>query len=77
MRTELEWDLRELEIAWARRRSRLVELQQRVERSGMTRPTRSAEERAWLEQRGDLPPTREVPTPVSEQGSTPRAERTR
>jgi hypothetical protein len=67
-----EWDLDELEETWARRRARLERLAGRVDRRGMTRPRRSPAEREWLERRGELPPTVEIPTPLNEQGSTPK-----
>jgi hypothetical protein len=66
------WDLSWLEEVWARRRARLGGLADRVARRGMTRPRRNPEERAWLEERGELPLTEEVATPLNEQGSTPR-----
>jgi len=66
------WDLSRLEEVWARRRARLEKLGGRVDRRGMTRPRRNPEERAWLEERGELPVTEEMPTPLNEQGSTPR-----
>jgi hypothetical protein len=69
------WDLSELEEMWARRRARLTDFFSRVDRTGMTRPRRNPEERAWLAARGELPPTIEVDTPLNEQGSTPRPSR--
>lgn len=66
------WDLGAIEEVWERRRARLDGLDARVDRRGMTRPQRNPEERAWLEERGDLPVTDEVATPLNEQGSTPR-----
>lgn len=67
-----KWDLSLLEGTWARRRARLAGLAERVDRRGMTRPTRNSEERAWVEERGELPLTDEIDTPLNEQGSTPR-----
>jgi hypothetical protein len=69
------WDLTELEEIWARRRARMAEFLNRVDRTGMTRPRRNPEEAAWLAARGELPPTIEVDTPLNEQGSTPRPSR--
>jgi hypothetical protein len=69
------WDLSELEETWARRRARMASLAGRVDRTGMTRPRRNPEEKAWLEARGELPPTIEIDTPLNEQGSTPRPSR--
>jgi hypothetical protein len=70
-----KWDFSELEEIWARRRARLARVLPRIDRTGATRPHRSAEEQEWLEQRGELPPTREVDTPLGERGSTPRPRR--
>lgn len=69
------WDLGQLEEMWARRRARLDRLARRVDRRGMTRPRRNPDERAWLEERGGLPPTEETATPLNDQGSTPRPRR--
>lgn len=66
------WDFSELEEVWARRRARLAPWQLNVDRRGMTRPRRNPAERAWLEERGELPPTVEIDTPLNEQGSTPK-----
>lgn len=69
------WDLTRLEKAWARRRARLNGLADRVDRHGMTRPRRNPEERAWLEERSELPLTDEIATPLNDHGSTPRPRR--
>lgn len=66
------WDLGQLEETWARRRARLDRIARRVDRRGMTRPRRNPDERAWLEERGELPPTKEIATPLNDRGSTPR-----
>lgn len=75
MSNNSEWDFGELEAVWARRRARLAQITTRLERTGATRPRRSAEEREWLEERGEVPPTHEIETPLSERGSTPRPRR--
>jgi hypothetical protein len=69
------WDLSELEEIWARRRARLGGLSARVERRGMTRPRRNADEAKWLAARGELDMTVEIDTPLNEAGSTPRPQR--
>jgi hypothetical protein len=69
------WDLSELEEIWARRRARVAARGRRIDRTGATRPRRNPGEAAWLETRGELPPTVEVDTPLNENGSTPRPSR--
>jgi hypothetical protein len=69
---EIVWDLTELEEMWARRRANFAAKGRVYDRTGATRPRRNPEEKAWLEARGELPPTIEIDTPLNEQGSTPR-----
>jgi|SRR5215208_1075217 len=49
-----ELDLTELRREWQRRRDALQEILTRIDARGMTRPARDADERAWLEQRGEI-----------------------
>ena len=69
------WDLSELGEIWARRREAFQARGRQYDRTGATRPRRNPEEKAWLEARGELPPTIEIDTPLNEQGSTPRPSR--
>lgn len=57
---DLELDLSELRIMWRRRREAASPMRNRIEPRGMTRPARSPEERAWLEERGETSPFSEV-----------------
>lgn len=45
-------DLTELREMWRRRRAAAEAVRRRIDPTGMTRPARSPEERAWLEERG-------------------------
>jgi hypothetical protein len=47
-------DLTELRAMWERRRAAAAAMRRRIDPRGMTRPARSPEERAWLEQRGEV-----------------------
>jgi hypothetical protein len=67
-----EWDLSELEATWARRGARLAAVAGLLDRHGATRPRRNPAERDWLAERGELPPTQEITTPLNAHGSTPR-----
>lgn len=60
MKTEMTIDLSgqldALRRAWEERRGRLQVILSRFDVTGMTRPARDPEERAWLEQRGETGP---------------------
>ncbi len=65
----LEEDLAALRRMWERRRSAAEPMRRRIDTRGMTRPPRSPEERAWLEEHGGMGPFVEVPP---EHGETAR-----
>jgi len=46
-------DLTELRAMWQRRRAAAESMRRRTNPTGMTRPARSPEERAWLAARGE------------------------
>jgi len=56
----LEGDLAALRRMWQRRRAAAEAMRRRIDPRGMTRPPRSPEERAWLEQHGGTGPFVEV-----------------
>jgi hypothetical protein len=56
-------DLSELRAIWARRREAAASLRARSDPTGMTRPPRDPDERAFLEERGLLGPFTEVEMP--------------
>lgn len=71
------WDLTELRAMWERRRRIVREAKRNIDTTGMTRPRRDPDERAFLEERGmlgpfietDIPfayPRRRSPAPASE-----------
>jgi hypothetical protein len=47
-------DLTELRALWQRRRAAAEPMRRRIDPRGMTRPARSPEERAWLQERGEV-----------------------
>ena len=56
-------DLSELREMWARHRAALVELRKRIDPTGMTRPARDPDERAFPAERNALGPFVEVDHP--------------
>ena len=58
-----EWDLSDWDDLWSRRAPAALSVIQRSDRRGMTRPRRDEDERQWLAERGELPPTIETDTP--------------
>ncbi|HEX8904348.1 MAG TPA: hypothetical protein VF771_05870 [Longimicrobiaceae bacterium] len=56
-------DLSELREMWARHRAALADLRQRIDPTGMTRPARDPDERAFLAERNALGPFVEVDDP--------------
>jgi hypothetical protein len=48
-------DLRELRRVWDERRRALAVILSRIDPTGMTRPARDPDERAWIEERGGSP----------------------
>lgn len=58
----LEDDLAALRRMWERRGAAAEPMRRRIDR-GMTRPPRSAEERAWLDEHGGAGPFVEMPSP--------------
>ncbi|HEX6748449.1 MAG TPA: hypothetical protein VF092_14220 [Longimicrobium sp.] len=56
-------DFSELREMWARHRAALVDLRKRINPTGMTRPARDPDERAFLAERGALGPFVEVDHP--------------
>jgi len=56
----LEEDLAILRRMWERRRAAAEPMRRRIDTRGMTRPPRSPEERAWLEEHGGTGPFVEV-----------------
>lgn len=56
-------DLSQYREMWARSRERTAELRARTDTTGMTRPPRDPDERAFLEERGLLGPFIEVERP--------------
>ncbi len=61
--TDAEDDLPDLSELWPERLRRVLEVQARTDPTGMTRPPRDPNERAFLAARGLLGPFREVPEP--------------
>jgi len=57
-------DFGALEALWIERARRVAALQRRADPTGMTRPPRDPEERAWLAQRGGLGPFVEAKPPI-------------
>ena len=72
MRPLDDFDLSELRSMWQRRRQAAGPIRSRVRPEGMTRPTRSPEEWAWLQQRGEYSPFVEVePAVVANEAAEP------
>lgn len=61
--TGAEDDLPDLSELWPERLRRVLEFQARADPTGMTRPARDPNERAFLAARGLLGPFREAPEP--------------
>lgn len=59
------WDLAELRAMWDRRRRIVREAKRNIDTTGMTRPRRDPDERAFLEERGMLGPFIETDTPAA------------
>ncbi len=59
------WDLTELEAMWERRRKLVEEAKRNIDPTGMTRPRRDPDERAFLEERGMLGPFIETDIPFA------------
>jgi hypothetical protein len=57
------WDLTELRATWERRRRIVREAKRNIDTTGMTRPRRDPDERAFLEERGLLGPFIETEIP--------------
>jgi hypothetical protein len=57
------WDLTELRAMWERRRQIVREAKRNIDTTGMTRPRRDPDERAFLEERGMLGPFIETDIP--------------
>ena len=56
-------DLTDLREMWSRHREALVDLRKRIDPTGMTRPARDPDERAFLAERNALGPFVEVNHP--------------
>ncbi|MBB4638186.1 hypothetical protein [Longimicrobium terrae] len=56
-------DISELRAMWAKRRAAAAEVRSRIDPTGMTRPARDPDERAFLRERGGLGPFVEVDEP--------------
>lgn len=57
------WDLGDLREMWERRRRIVREAKRNIDTTGMTRPRRDPDERAFLEERGLLGPFIETDIP--------------
>lgn len=58
-----DFDLGELRARWARRRAGVVQVKQRADTTGMTRPARDPDEAAFLKRIGKEGPFEEVEVP--------------